>query len=98
MKGIIYKWTCNKSGKSYIGQTINKKKREKDFLTEGSYAGNKINNARKKYGLKDGVWSKEVLKRLWRKEGKENRDNIDEWFKNIEETKRDVIKRYDIIQ
>lgn len=52
MKGIIYKWTCNVSGKSYIGQTVNEKRREKDFLTEGSYAGEKINNARKKYGLR----------------------------------------------
>lgn len=72
MKGIIYKWTCNVSGKSYIGQTVNEKRREKDFLTEGSYAGEKIDNARKKYGLSEDVWTKEVLKRLWCKDGKEN--------------------------
>ena len=47
--GIIYKWT-SPSGKSYIGQTINQRRRYKDFfrLTK-SYAGFKIDNARKKY-------------------------------------------------
>jgi len=81
MKGIIYKWTCNVSGKSYIGQTVNEKRREKDFLTEGSYAGEKINNARKKYGLSEDVWTKEVLKRLWCKDGKENelRERLNFW-------------------
>lgn len=81
MKGIIYKWTCNVSGKSYIGQTVNEKRREKDFLTEGSYAGEKIDNARKKYGLSEDVWTKEVLKRLWCKDGKENelRERLNFW-------------------
>jgi len=81
MKGIIYKWTCNVSGKSYIGQTVNEKRREKDFLTEGSYAGEKIDNARKKYGLSKDVWTKEVLKRLWCKDGKENelRERLNFW-------------------
>ena len=81
MKGIIYKWTCNVNSKSYIGQTVNEKRREKDFLTEGSYAGKKIDNARKKYGLSDGVWTKEVLKRLWCKDGKEDelRERLNFW-------------------
>ena len=81
MKGIIYKWTCNVSGKSYIGQTVNEKRREKDFLTEGSYAGEKIDNARKKYGLSEDVWTKEVLKRLWCKDGKEDelRERLNFW-------------------
>ena len=81
MKGIIYKWTCNVNGKSYIGQTINEKKRERDFLTEGSYAGSKIDNARKKYGLSEGTWVKKVLKRLWCKDGKEDelRERLNFW-------------------
>ena len=81
MKGIIYKWTCNVNGKSYIGQTVNEKMREKDFLTEGSYAGEKIDNARKKYGLSEGTWTKEVLKRLWCKDGKEDelRERLNFW-------------------
>ena len=84
MKGIIYKWTCNVNGKSYIGQTINEKEREKTFLNEGkSYAGEKINNARKKYGVSEGTWTKTVLKRLWCKEGKEDKlkDRLNEWEK-----------------
>ena len=81
MKGIIYKWTCNVNGKSYIGQSVNEKRRERDFLTEGSYAGNKIDNARKKYGLSEGTWTKEVLKRLWCKDGKEDelRERLNFW-------------------
>ena len=50
MKGYIYKYK-SPSGKIYIGQTINERKRRKDFLNENlNYAGNKINVARKKYG------------------------------------------------
>ena len=53
MKGIIYKYT-SPSGKVYIGQTTNEKKRKRVFLNENNedYAGLKINNARKKYGPK----------------------------------------------
>ena len=93
MKGIIYKWTCNRSGKSYIGQTINEKRREKEFLTDKepyTNSGSKIDNARKKYGLSEGVWKKEVLKRLWCKEGKENGliERLNFWEKYY-------IKKYD---
>lgn len=74
MKGIIYKWTCMESGKSYIGQTINEERREKEFFSKSEPYTNensKIDNARKKYGLSNDIWKKEVLKRLWCKEGKE---------------------------
>lgn len=84
MKGIIYKWTCNVNGKSYIGQTTNEKQREKEFLSENkTYAGEKINNARKKYGLSNDIWTKTVLKRLWCKDGKENelRERLNYWEK-----------------
>lgn len=93
MKGIIYKWTCNNNNKSYIGQTINEKRREKDFLTKDKpYAGEKINNARKKYGLSEGTWTKTVLKRLWCKDGKEDelRDRLNYW-------ERYYIESYDTI-
>ena len=89
MKGIIYKWTCNINGKSYIGQTVNEKRREQDFLNEAkSYAGEKINNARKKHGLSDGTWTKTVLKRLWCKNGREDelRERLNYWERyNIEQ-------------
>ena len=49
-KGIIYKYT-SPSGKVYIGQTVDEKKRRNDFLNVGkAYAGDKINKAREKYG------------------------------------------------
>lgn len=49
-KGIIYKYE-SPSAKVYIGQTMNEKKRRQDFFnTNQGYAGDKINNARQKYG------------------------------------------------
>ena len=62
------------SGKSYIGQTINEERREKEFFSKSepyTKESSKIDNARKKYGLSRDMWKKEVLKRLWCKEGKE---------------------------
>jgi len=84
MKGIIYKWTCNMSGKSYIGQTTNELRREKEFLSEYEIYTNensKIDKARKKYGLNKGTWSKSILKRLWCKSGKEEklRERLNYW-------------------
>lgn len=86
MKGIIYKWTCNVNGKSYIGQTTNELYREREFLNENdnyTTMGSKIDNARKKYGLSEGTWTKTVLKRLWCKDGKENelRERLNYWEK-----------------
>ena len=50
MKGIVYKYTMP-NGKVYIGQTIDEERRRRDFLNINKrYAGNVINNARKKYG------------------------------------------------
>lgn len=47
--GIIYKY-ISPSNKVYIGQTINEYERKHAFLTREKYAGDKIDNARKKYG------------------------------------------------
>lgn len=47
--GIIYKYT-SPSGKCYVGQTLNEKRRRYTFLNiKQSYGSPKINNARKKY-------------------------------------------------
>lgn len=49
MTGIIYKYT-SPSGKCYIGQTLNERKRKYTFYNlNQSYGSAKINNARKKY-------------------------------------------------
>lgn len=51
INGVIYKYT-SPCGKVYIGQTIQESERRATFLNEENpkYAGNKINQARKKYG------------------------------------------------
>lgn len=93
MKGIIYKWTCSKSGKSYIGQTTNESRREKEFLTINEIyttSGSKIDNAREKYGVDKSIWKKEVLKRLWCKEGKE-----DELLNRLNYWEKYYIEKYD---
>lgn len=86
MKGIIYKWTCNVNGKSYIGQTINERKRELEFWDENdSYTsnGSHIDCARKYYGLNKKTWTKTILKRLWCKDGNEEKlkERLDYWEK-----------------
>lgn len=61
MIGIIYKYT-SPSGKVYIGQTMDEKKRRKEFRNLNiKYAGRKINHARKKYGPENFEY--EVLER-----------------------------------
>lgn len=53
MRGVVYKYTNTFNNKVYIGQTINElKRREKWFNLNSPYAGNYINRARRKYGLK----------------------------------------------
>lgn len=59
--GIIYKYT-SPSGKIYIGQTIQEKRRRKTFLNlNKSYGGEKIDAARRKYSPE--TFSYEVLER-----------------------------------
>lgn len=60
VEGIIYKYT-SPSGKSYIGQTMNESRRKKEFFNSFNYAGDKIENARKKYGASNFLY--EVLYR-----------------------------------
>ena len=93
MKGIIYKWTCMESGKSYIGQTINEERREKEFFSKSepyTKENSKIDNARKKYGLSKDMWKKDVLKRLWCKDGKES-----ELLERLNYWEKYYIKEYD---
>ena len=50
IRGIIYLYT-SPSGKHYVGQTINEKRRRKLWFSASyNYAGDKINRARNKYG------------------------------------------------
>ena len=67
MEGIIYKFTNTLNNKSYIGQTINEKGRERCFFNKNkNYCkpNSKIDNARRKYGLSKNIWKKEVLARV----------------------------------
>lgn len=50
VRGIIYKYT-SPSGKSYIGQTIDEKRRRQNWFSSSyEYTGTAINRARAKYG------------------------------------------------
>ena len=50
IEGVIYRYK-SPSGKCYIGQTIDERKRRWNFLNiDTQYGGSKIENARKKYG------------------------------------------------
>lgn len=71
-RGIIYKYT-SPSGKVYIGQTMNERKRRSDFLCiTTQYSGPKIENARKKYGPENFQY--EVLFTIESLDKKEVRD------------------------
>lgn len=62
MKSGIYKWT-SPSGKYYIGQAVNLKRRYNDFLNfNRTYTseGSAIDNARKKYNTSNS-WNYEVI-------------------------------------
>ena len=69
VKGIIYKYT-SPSNKIYIGQTTVEKIRRTVFLNEKkSYAGLKIDAARKKYGAKNFKY--EVLETVYAENNEE---------------------------
>ena len=60
--GIIYKWTCNKTGKSYIGRTSNPIGRKKQHIKNGSKVtniNNKLYTAMRKYN----DWTYTILER-----------------------------------
>jgi group I intron endonuclease len=64
METGIYKWT-SPSGKSYIGQAINLKKRWREFRRPSNIyytsKGSAIDNARAKYPNYDNQWQYEIL-------------------------------------
>lgn len=65
----IYKWT-SPSGKYYIGQAVNLKRRYNDFVNfKRTYTskGSAIDNAREKYNSKD-LWSYEILQECTREQ------------------------------
>ena len=76
MVGIIYKYT-SPSGKFYIGQTTQEKRRRKTFMNlNKSYGGDKIDSARKKYGPQNFEY--EILFRLTFSSKQEATDKLDE--------------------
>lgn len=86
MIGIIYKYT-SPSGKIYIGQTTQEKRRRKTFLNlNKSYGGEKIDNARRKYSPES--FSYEVLCRFKFATAQEAKNKLDK----LEES---YIKAYD---
>ena len=86
--GIIYKWT-SPSGKSYIGQTINQHRRYKDFFNMNqSYAGYKIDVARKKYGPEKFIYEVLFVKQSY---------NVKELCKLLDKKEIDFIKLYNTV-
>ena len=62
MKGIIYKWTCSKSGKSYIGQTINPKARRMQHKSAAKNGSTyPFHAAIRKYGINSFIYSSFAL-------------------------------------
>ena len=88
MIGIIYKYT-SPSGKCYIGQTLNEKKRKYTFYNlKQSYGSAKINNARNKYGPDNFLY--EILFEY-------ESDNKDEIITILGEKEMFFIDKYDLI-
>lgn len=85
--GIIYKWKCLTSGKEYIGQTNKEDRRRKQFLDFGKkYAGNVINNARKKYS-DEHQWQYSIVETVIC-------ENIEQLKNRLDELERYYIKEY----
>lgn len=86
--GIIYKYT-SPSSKIYIGQTMNEKERRKKFLGKSSYAGEKIDTARKKYGPSSFIY--EVLETFEEKSFSGTQD----FYDKLDEREIFFISEYD---
>lgn len=84
--GIIYMWTCLYTNKSYVGQTVDEKYRENEFLDANNpytSEGSKIYNARKKYGTDKTTWNKTILERVeceTKKELKEQLNALEKYY------------------
>lgn len=80
----IYKWT-SPSGKYYIGQAVNLKRRYNDFVNfKRTYTskGSAIDNAREKYNSKE-LWSYEILQKCT----KEQLDELEmKYIKELDST------------
>ena len=87
-EGIIYRYK-SPSGKYYIGQTINEYSRRYNFLYDKKYGGEKIDNARKKYGPENFEYA--VLMKV-------TGDSKDEVIKYLNQLEQFFIKTYDSIK
>lgn len=76
MIGTIYKLT-SPSGKSYIGQTIDQRRRKSNFYnTNCYYSGHRLDNAIKKYGVE--TFTYEILIQIIEESRDALRDKLDE--------------------
>ena len=56
MKGVIYCYHCIPTGKKYIGQSIDEKRRQKKHIVESKKKDSKFYRAVKKYGWKNFIY------------------------------------------
>ena len=60
--GYIYVRTLKCTGQKYVGQTVNLKKRNSQWKNlKYSYAGRKIDEARKRHGVDDNDWLQDLF-------------------------------------
>ena len=91
-EGVVYRYKLNapgdeKDGWSYIGATPEEELRRKKWNNpNNNYAGSKIANARKEYGLKNFSYS--ILETL-------TNPDVDELEKNLELKEGEYIEKYD---
>lgn len=91
MIGVIYKWVNVINSKAYIGQTLNQKRRYKEFLNSGySYTSkdSKIDRARAKYGI--SAFRYEILEKI----ESEDKDYV---INKLNELEVHYIQQYDSI-
>lgn len=86
-EGVVYVYECNATGMKYVGVTVREQTRRKSWSNPGNaYAGAKIRDARKEYGVYGFTYT--VLERLYS-------ENLEALEDMLEEREEFYIDKYD---